>query len=354
MDELPDTCLKIGDIMQQQTIGEKIRAIRVRSQTKQRELAKHLSVTNSTVSNWENGRRLPSIEELQRIAVFFGISLDVFSSEGAIDSEYVTRPNSESTLIRSDLLTVTLRVHTFPSWLVIVAISLVIGMFSLITSDLTSMFLYYLAVYLLLATAIIRFYQYVVFRNRSTKVFLCPTEEPSLFLPENKTGHVKAKRLILFILFPIETLLAVVAFIFFFLSNESSGSLPIELSMMVFAFISFYVHFHRFKRYICYSPFKSMVSLRKDEKNRMITPYLYPVIVSVMLFVLMITQDAFDLFWLPELHTIHILVIVSGLMLSSMTAYLSVDSILARKLGDQDDDGNLVICEETILPGDAS
>ncbi len=40
------------------------------------ELAKKLSVTKQTVSNWENDNIQPSIEMLERIADFFNVSTD--------------------------------------------------------------------------------------------------------------------------------------------------------------------------------------------------------------------------------------------------------------------------------------
>ncbi len=49
----------------------------------QRDLADILSVSNSTISHWEKGRRLPSISELQRIADFFNVSLSDFRTTGA-------------------------------------------------------------------------------------------------------------------------------------------------------------------------------------------------------------------------------------------------------------------------------
>jgi transcriptional regulator with XRE-family HTH domain len=64
-----------------QTIGSKIRELRLSKNLKQSELGDALSVASSTISNWENGRRLPSINELKRVAAFFNTNLNAFQSD---------------------------------------------------------------------------------------------------------------------------------------------------------------------------------------------------------------------------------------------------------------------------------
>jgi transcriptional regulator with XRE-family HTH domain len=61
------------------TVGEKIKQLRRKNNIQQSRLAKYLNVTNGAISNWENNRRLPSIEELKKIAECFKVSLDYFS-----------------------------------------------------------------------------------------------------------------------------------------------------------------------------------------------------------------------------------------------------------------------------------
>jgi len=59
-------------------IGDKIKSLRNQNKLTQRELADMLSVSVSTISHWENGRRLPSITELQRLGVQFDVNLSAF------------------------------------------------------------------------------------------------------------------------------------------------------------------------------------------------------------------------------------------------------------------------------------
>ena len=57
-------------------INEQIAFLRREKGITQETLAKHLNVTNQTVSKWESGQCYPDIQLLPEIADFFGISVD--------------------------------------------------------------------------------------------------------------------------------------------------------------------------------------------------------------------------------------------------------------------------------------
>lgn len=57
-------------------LGERISELRRSRGWNQVELAKRLSITKQTVSNWENDNIQPSIEMLVRLAKIFGVSTD--------------------------------------------------------------------------------------------------------------------------------------------------------------------------------------------------------------------------------------------------------------------------------------
>ena len=42
----------------------------------QRAIAKEMFVSQGTYNNWENGKTQPSIEQLKRLSVLFGVSVD--------------------------------------------------------------------------------------------------------------------------------------------------------------------------------------------------------------------------------------------------------------------------------------
>ena len=58
--------------------GRTLCELRTARNLSQNELAKLLFVERSTVTNWENGRRIPSIDMMIVIADFFGVEVHVF------------------------------------------------------------------------------------------------------------------------------------------------------------------------------------------------------------------------------------------------------------------------------------
>ncbi len=70
-----------------------IKKLRTSRGISQVELAKKLSVTKQTVSNWENDNIQPSIDMLERLADFFNVSTDYLlgrSSSADISAEGLT------------------------------------------------------------------------------------------------------------------------------------------------------------------------------------------------------------------------------------------------------------------------
>lgn len=60
----------------QNVIGARIKFLRARDGLTQRELAAKLHIGNSTLSQYENGDRVPSIDMQRKFAQHFGVSVD--------------------------------------------------------------------------------------------------------------------------------------------------------------------------------------------------------------------------------------------------------------------------------------
>ena len=56
--------------------GDNIKRLRKNKGLKQQELAEILGIKRNTYSDWENGKCKPNYEKLEKIADFFGVSLD--------------------------------------------------------------------------------------------------------------------------------------------------------------------------------------------------------------------------------------------------------------------------------------
>ena len=56
--------------------GARIRALRAVKGISQRDMAREIPVSEETISGWERGRNLPTIDTAAIVADFFGVSLD--------------------------------------------------------------------------------------------------------------------------------------------------------------------------------------------------------------------------------------------------------------------------------------
>lgn len=60
---------------------EKLKEIRVQKEKTQKDLADYLNISPQSVSKWENGEALPSLEYLPKIAKFYNCAIDSFFEE---------------------------------------------------------------------------------------------------------------------------------------------------------------------------------------------------------------------------------------------------------------------------------
>ena len=60
------------------TIGAKLKTLRKSRKITQYEVAAWVNMSRATISNYEIGRRIPSLKDLTRLADFYNVSLDYF------------------------------------------------------------------------------------------------------------------------------------------------------------------------------------------------------------------------------------------------------------------------------------
>lgn len=88
-------------------LGENIRQLRLARGIRQEELGRCLGVSKQSVSNWENGNIMPSVEMLVRLADYFAVRTDFLlgrSEEETLDITGLTaRQIAHLRLIADDL-----------------------------------------------------------------------------------------------------------------------------------------------------------------------------------------------------------------------------------------------------------
>ncbi len=72
------------------TLGDKIRAARLEAGLAQDEMAGKLFVSRQAITKWENGKGVPDIGNLRRLARLLGVSVDYLLDDGE-DAEAATR-----------------------------------------------------------------------------------------------------------------------------------------------------------------------------------------------------------------------------------------------------------------------
>lgn len=76
-------------------IAERIKILREQKHITQSELAKHLSITRSSVNAWEMGISVPSTQYLVLLAEFFSVSADYLLGINATSTVNVSGLNDE-------------------------------------------------------------------------------------------------------------------------------------------------------------------------------------------------------------------------------------------------------------------
>ena len=71
-------------------IANTLKELRLQKGLSQRELANVLNITSSAVSGYELGTRVPTLEGLQAIAKYFGVSIDYLAG----NTEYYSDPQA--------------------------------------------------------------------------------------------------------------------------------------------------------------------------------------------------------------------------------------------------------------------
>ena len=64
--------------MNKKSVGELLRNLRKSQSMTQQFVADHVNIKRSTISNYEIGRRQPSLNDLRKLAKFYNVGLDYF------------------------------------------------------------------------------------------------------------------------------------------------------------------------------------------------------------------------------------------------------------------------------------
>lgn len=72
------------------TLGERIKSLRLENNINQKDFAKYLNISNSTLSQYESNLRVPNDEIKKDIAKYFNLSMDYLMGLSNIKNPYST------------------------------------------------------------------------------------------------------------------------------------------------------------------------------------------------------------------------------------------------------------------------
>jgi transcriptional regulator with XRE-family HTH domain len=82
------------------TIGSRIKELRLKKDLTQEELAAQLGIKRSTLANWEIDRAAPGNSQLTELAKFFAVSVDFLLGPNPNDISYVVLSPEDLELLR--------------------------------------------------------------------------------------------------------------------------------------------------------------------------------------------------------------------------------------------------------------
>lgn len=71
--------------MENKVFAERIRGLRIKNKLTQQELGNKFNVTSTGVSYWESGKAIPSMEVINKLSDFFGVSIDYLIGKSDFD-----------------------------------------------------------------------------------------------------------------------------------------------------------------------------------------------------------------------------------------------------------------------------
>lgn len=79
-----------GGVFLENTLGHRIKALRLENNITQKNFAKYLNISNSTLSQYESNLRVPNDEIKKEIAKYFNVSMDYLMGLSNIKNPYST------------------------------------------------------------------------------------------------------------------------------------------------------------------------------------------------------------------------------------------------------------------------
>lgn len=71
--------------MENNIFGERIKELRIRKKMTQQELGNKFNMTSTGISYWESGKAIPSMDVINKLSDFFGVTIDYLIGKNELD-----------------------------------------------------------------------------------------------------------------------------------------------------------------------------------------------------------------------------------------------------------------------------
>lgn len=75
------------DEMENKVFAERIKKLRIEKKLTQQELGNKFGLTSTGVSYWESGKAIPSMEMINKLSDFFGVTIDYLIGKNELDEK---------------------------------------------------------------------------------------------------------------------------------------------------------------------------------------------------------------------------------------------------------------------------
>lgn len=310
--------------MEVNTIGDRIRDLRVKRDLTQRELAEKLSVSNSAISNWETSRRLPSLDELKRISAFFQKSLSIFDMDENIkvykdpekhdelEQAIICKPLGYETspiIKTSFFVSVSVLLLAFLIDFSCDVVILILGLFSL--------------AYVLICFLSNRIKKHLTY----TKRVLVPMSQEVYFIHARKEEEVKKTRTSMFTAMTLLIVFDILLFVLIFFMVFPFPSLVNNILLSIYSVLVIIMAYHRYQSFRQSGITEKTV--RYYHVNKDLKLYLLPIgfLIEVLNLALIVSVLTLNRRIYPDMLMNHLIVLVAcliaGVSFMTLTRYRS-------------------------------
>lgn len=226
-------------------IGKKIRQLRKQRDLTQKALAKAMNVADSTISNWEHGRRQPSVSELMRLAEFFDISLSEFEVELSVMKDITKKDRSDESY--QTIRVTPLGFSISPMRTILFFLALVLLSLSVLTAGIVAMMLWLSGLFMLVWTVITQVITVVLHHGRHRKQLLISMDTEVFYKHASSSIIIHKKRTTLRVLTIISLLVTTWHYVFLLIFLSQNDRVVWVMLVVLYAIVSLFVSVYKFK-----------------------------------------------------------------------------------------------------------